>query len=161
MGLENNIQSIQYEFGWGCLWYIPKNVSRQYHSYQDVLKQTYIANFGILPYVLMLLHDSIKKSPVYTLSFDECLNKVTQKCEIDLIIRFWDDDSMVKVRYLGSSFFGHSTAKDLWHSLRRSPINMPQRNSVKFLWMDLKSTWIFTGKWKQKALNFFTIHLLI
>ena len=61
----------------------------------------------------MLLHDSIKKSPVYTLSFDECLNKVTQKCEVDLTIRFWDDDSMVKVRYLGLSFFGHSTAKDL------------------------------------------------
>ena len=61
----------------------------------------------------MLLHDSINKSPVYTLSFDESLSKVTQECEMDLIIRFWDDDSMVKVRYLGSSFFGHSTAKVL------------------------------------------------
>ena len=30
-------------------------------------KATYIANFGILPYILMLLHDSIYKSPVYTL----------------------------------------------------------------------------------------------
>ena len=51
-------------------------------------KATYIANFGILPYVLMLLHDSINRSPVYTLSFDESLNKVTQECEMDLIIRF-------------------------------------------------------------------------
>ena len=32
---------------------------------------------------------------------------------MDLIISFWDDDNMVKVQYLGSSFFGHSTAKDL------------------------------------------------
>ena len=40
-------------------------------------KATSIANFGILPYVLMLLHDSISKSPVYTLSFDESLIKVT------------------------------------------------------------------------------------
>ena len=32
---------------------------------------TYIANFGILLYVLMLLHDSISKSPVYTLLFNE------------------------------------------------------------------------------------------
>ena len=76
-------------------------------------KATYIANFGILPYVLMLFHDSINKLPVYTLSFDESLNKVTQKCDMDLKIGFWDDNNIVKVRYLRSSFFGDSTAKDL------------------------------------------------
>ena len=32
---------------------------------------TYIANFGISFYLLMLLHDSISKSPVYTLLFNE------------------------------------------------------------------------------------------
>ena len=32
---------------------------------------------------------------------------------MDLIIHFWNDDNMVKVRYLGSSFFGPLTAKDL------------------------------------------------
>ena len=60
-------------------------------------KATHIANFGILPLVLMLLHDSINKSLVYTLSFDGSPSKVTQECEMDLIIRFWDDDNMVKV----------------------------------------------------------------
>ena len=62
-------------------------------------KATYIANFGILPYFLMLLHDGINKSPVYT-SFNESHNKVTQECKMDLIICFWDDDNMVKVQYL-------------------------------------------------------------
>ena len=38
-------------------------------------KGTCIANFGILSYVLILLYDSINKSPVYNLSFDESLNK--------------------------------------------------------------------------------------
>ena len=76
-------------------------------------KATYLANFGILPYILMLLHDNINKPPGYTLSFDESCNKVTQECEMGLIKHFWDDDNMVKVRYLGSSFFGHCTAKDL------------------------------------------------
>ena len=51
-------------------------------------KATYIANFVILPYVLMLLHDSINKSPAYTLSFDGSLNKVTQEFEMGLIICF-------------------------------------------------------------------------
>ena len=53
-----------------------------------VFLQGHFANVGILPYVLMLLHDSINKSPVFTLSFDESLNKVTQECEMDLIICF-------------------------------------------------------------------------
>ena len=61
----------------------------------------------------MLLHYSINKSPVQTLSFDESLNKVTQECKMDLIICFCDDGNMVKVRYLESSFFGQSTAEDL------------------------------------------------
>ena len=76
-------------------------------------KATYIANFGILPYVLLLLCDSFNKSLVYTLLFDESFNKVTQECEMYLIICFWDDDKMVKVRYLAWNFFVHSTAKNL------------------------------------------------
>ena len=40
--------------------------------------------------------------------------KITQECEMDLLIRFWDEiDNNVKLRYLGSSFFGHATVKDL------------------------------------------------
>ena len=60
-------------------------------------KATYIANLGILPYVSMLLDDSINKPRVYILSFDESLNKVTKECEMDLLICFWDYDIMVKV----------------------------------------------------------------
>ena len=60
-------------------------------------KGIYIANFGILSNVLMFLHDSIRKSPVYTLSFNESLKNVIQEREMDVIIRFWDDDNMVKV----------------------------------------------------------------
>ena len=101
-------------------------------------KGTYIANFGILSYVLILLYHSINKSPVYNLSFDESLNKVTQECEMDLIIHFWNDDNMVKVRYLGSSFVGHLTAKDLMIQFEEVTNNLPQRNSIKLLWMDLK-----------------------
>ena len=101
-------------------------------------KATYIANFGILPYVSMLLHGSINKPPVYILSFDESLNKVTQECEMDLLICFWDDDIMVKVWYLGSSFFGHSTTKDLVTQFEEVTNKLPQRNCIKFLWMDLK-----------------------
>lgn len=77
-------------------------------------KASYIANFGIAPHFISMLNNQIDKSPIYSLSFDESLNKTTQECEMDLLIRYWDEgNNNVKVRYLGSSFFGHSTAKDL------------------------------------------------
>ena len=107
----------------------------------------------------MLLHDSINKSPVYTLSFDESLNKVTQECEVDLIIRIWDDDNMVKVWYLGSSFFAHSTAKEL---MTQGVTNKLAPEKLYQISMDgPKVNWSFTGKCKQSALKVFTIHLLI
>ena len=57
-------------------------------------KATYRDNFGILPYVLMLLHDSINKSPVYTLSFNGSLNKFhTGVWNGSDHICFWDDDN--------------------------------------------------------------------
>ena len=111
----------------------------------------------------MLLHDSINKSPVYTLSFDESLNKVTQECEVDLIIRIWDDDNMVKVWYLGSSFCAHSTAKDLMTQLMTQEVtNKLAPEKLYQISMDgPKVNWSFTGKCKQSALKVFTIHLLI
>ena len=69
-----------------------------------LIKATCIANCGIITSFLMLLCDGINKPPAYTLSFDEILNKVTKECKMDQIIHSWDDDNMVKVRYLGSSF---------------------------------------------------------
>ena len=104
-------------------------------------KATYIANFGMLPYVLMLLHGTINKSPVYILSFDESLNKITQECEMDLIICFLDDDNIVKVRYLGSSFFGHSTVKDLMTQFEEvtnkfSPEKLHEHSMDGPKWMD-------------------------
>ena len=43
------------------------------------------------------------------------LNEVTQNCQMDVLIRCFDeDDRQVKVRYLDSHFFGQSTNIDLF-----------------------------------------------
>ena len=77
-------------------------------------KTSYIANVGIAPHFVSVLNEEISKSAIYSLSFDESLNKTTQECEMDLRIRFWGETvNDVNVRYLGSSFFRHATAKDL------------------------------------------------
>ena len=41
------------------------------------------------------------------------LNEVTQTCEMDLNVRYWDVAcSQVKMRYFGSSFMGHGFYTD-------------------------------------------------
>ena len=43
------------------------------------------------------------------------LNEVTQNCQMDVLIRYFDeDDKQVKVRYSDSHFLGHSTNIDLF-----------------------------------------------
>ena len=77
-------------------------------------KACYIANFGISPHFASVLNHEIRKSAIYSLSFDESLNKTTQECELDFLIRFWDETyNDVKVRYFGSSFFRHAIVEGL------------------------------------------------
>ncbi|KAK9955915.1 hypothetical protein ABG768_015756 [Culter alburnus] len=44
--------------------------------------------------------------------FDESLNHTSKKKQLDIHVRFWNDDK-VHSRYLGSHFIGHSMAQDL------------------------------------------------
>ena len=47
-------------------------------------------------------------------SLDESLNDVTQTCEMDLYVHFWDSVSnRVETRFFDSSFLGHKTQQDL------------------------------------------------
>ena len=77
-------------------------------------KIRYIVNYGIAPYFKGLLIDEIKKSLCHSISFDESMNSKTQECQLDLVIRFWDEvNNQVKNRYWDSDFIGHSTAADI------------------------------------------------
>lgn len=54
-------------------------------------------------------------------SFDESLNKVSQRQQMDIQIRFWDSSNQeVTTRYYTSAFLGHSTAYDLLEAIKTS-----------------------------------------
>ncbi|XP_066934412.1 uncharacterized protein [Clytia hemisphaerica] len=77
-------------------------------------KLRYSCNYGLAPYFRSILQDEVKKSEIYVMSFDESLNDVNQKCQMDLIVRYWDEKTQqVKVRYWDCSYLGHSTQADL------------------------------------------------
>ena len=84
-------------------------------------KLKYLTNFGIAPHFKSILLENIKESPCFVLSYDESLNPMTQSCEMDLLVRFFDEtEESVKTRYLDSQFLGHGTSIDLKKNLDKS-----------------------------------------
>ena len=77
------------------------------------VKAMYPINHGTAPYFKSLLLLSINSSDIHAYSFDESLNVVTQTCEMDNYVRYWDVAcTQVKMRYFGSSFMGHGFYTD-------------------------------------------------
>ena len=68
----------------------------------------YIVNYGIAPFFKQLLDAKFKKVPLYTMSFDESLNRITQESKMVVMVQYWDmEENEVRTRYLGSTFLGH------------------------------------------------------
>ena len=77
-------------------------------------KLQYVVNHGLYPYYKEQLDAEIQVSPYITAMFDESMNDVTQKSEMDIYMRYWEDTAKrVKVRFYGASFLGHTTHQDL------------------------------------------------
>ena len=75
-------------------------------------KFTYVVNHGLSPYFKELLPDNVNLSDCFVISFDESLNSVTQSCEMDITIRYWDILAQImRVRCWGSKFLGHILIK--------------------------------------------------
>ncbi|KAJ8364756.1 hypothetical protein SKAU_G00135870 [Synaphobranchus kaupii] len=94
-------------------------------------KTGYIIRFGLAPYFKQQLVDTINKAGQFVLMFDESLNQLTKKKQLDVHIRFWEDDR-VQSRYIGSQFLGHGNADDLLHHIKEcvAKLNMRQLLSI-------------------------------
>ena len=77
-------------------------------------KSIYVVIHGIAPYFKSVLKKNLHKADFLVYSFDESLNDVTLKTEMDLYVRYWDPfENRVKVRNYDSTFIGHRTHTDL------------------------------------------------
>lgn len=67
----------------------------------------------------LLLELSQTSNPM--VAFDESLNKVSQKDQMDVFIRSWSvTEGTMKTRYLTSCFLGHTRAEDLAFTFKRA-----------------------------------------
>jgi hypothetical protein len=90
------------------------DIAKQYKCGEK--KSAYLAVFGIAPCFLSMMKNKIKNSSQYVLLFDESLNHNLQKKQLDIHVRFGDNDT-VSSQYLTSEFLGHSSADDLYNHL--------------------------------------------
>lgn len=90
---------------------------------------------GLAPYFKDILDHDILQCPAYVACFDEALNKISQRGQMDIVIRYWSSDAnQVATRYVSSVFLGHCTAIDLKNKFIEGLSGLPLN---KFLWMDL------------------------
>ena len=77
-------------------------------------KCSYVINFGIAPYFRNLLENALNLAPFYVACFDESHNDVLKKGQMDMLLRFWNEDTnMVATRYYNSEFLGKAAAVDI------------------------------------------------
>ena len=84
-------------------------------------KCSYYINHGLAPYFKEELVKSINLSSYIVISFDESMNRVIQDEQMDLNIRYWDDEKgLVVTRYFGSQFLRRPNAENLFKHLLES-----------------------------------------
>ena len=97
-------------------------------SHSDVARQFslgktkvhYMILYGIAAYCKAELHGQINCSPQFSLSFDESLNTVLQKCQMDINRFFNNTTNMVVTRYLDSKFLERANADNLFTCIHES-----------------------------------------
>ena len=77
-------------------------------------KTMYTINYGIAPYVTDTLKGEIAESRWIAVSYDESLNTVLQRGQMDFILRYWNQStSRVSRRYWSRNLSGHNKVVDL------------------------------------------------
>ena len=76
-------------------------------------KMAYLIVHGISAFCQKSLLDEVVTLEHFMIGFDESLNKVSQKQQIDLNIRFWNNKNVVKTCYFTSVFLERTQALDL------------------------------------------------
>lgn len=80
-------------------------------------KSSYLYTFGLCEYFTELFKENFKNIKYYVVCFDESLNKIAQKCQMDFYIRIFNNiTNKVDTRYLRSVFIeGRPNAENVLH----------------------------------------------
>lgn len=95
------------------------DIAKKFQLKKD--KTSYTICFGLAPFFKNELSALLSSLESYVICFDESLNKVVQKGQMDIHVRFWQSNvNAVTTLYLTSVFLGHSDAISLLNALKSS-----------------------------------------
>lgn len=116
-------------------------------------KCSYIINFGLAPYFLSLLEQSLKDTPYHVRCFDESYNNSIKKGQMDMHIRYWNQiSSSVSTRYYNSVFLTKASAADILEKFESCSKDLNANKMIQVLIPFNYSFYIHH--------SFFEIHLL-
>ena len=68
-------------------------------------KSRYTMLYGIAPELKKMLYYYVNQSPYFSISYDESLNSELQMCQMDVVLRFWNEkNGQVETKYFDSQF---------------------------------------------------------
>ena len=83
-------------------------------------KMGYLSTHGLYPFFKEQVEESLHKSQFFSVGYDESLNKVAQKTQMDINIRHLDSSTgLVSTKYHTSEFLGSCKAVDLLEHLNK------------------------------------------
>lgn len=89
-------------------------------------KMSYILTFGLAPYFHNNLLRAMLESAKVTVCFDEAFNRISQRGQMDITVKFWNNNTnQVSSRYFGSSFMGHASADCVLQSFKEAVKEIP------------------------------------
>ena len=99
-------------------------------------KVPYIIKFETASYCRDILCNSLKQSKCHVVSCDRSLKNITQNCEMDVLVRYFEPvDSKVKIHYLDFCLTGHSTRKNLLFHFTKT-LGKLDANKMFYKYMD-------------------------
>ena len=92
-------------------------------------KSSYVVNQDLSLYFKEMLAGNVNLSDCLRNSFDERFNSVTQPCEMNIIICYWETQAQnVRVCYWFLGFLGHTMNKDLLNKIENGASILNRKN---------------------------------
>ena len=115
-------------------------------------KCAYFIQFGLANCFKEELSTKVQKpGAVFVVCFDESLNKVLQEEQMDLHLRFWDNElNKVVTRYFDSVFLGHTRSGDLLVKFNEALLGLNMSNMLQISMDGPNTNWKFYDTFVQK-----------
>ncbi|XP_065083283.1 uncharacterized protein LOC135705464 [Ochlerotatus camptorhynchus] len=91
-------------------------------------KTGYLITYGTAPYFANDLFKTLQGCSEFVVGFDETLNKIVQRQQMDIGVRFWNPatNQEVEARYIGSAFLSSTRSNDLVNSVKSCFYEKPE-----------------------------------